>query len=132
MWRTRLGARESYYRWRSGVRRGGAETGRTGGEEAYGLFLVANRVNFREDAGDRWSASIAPVVALLPGLPVYDSRPSARSATRKWGSGQKEWAGEEALYRESSVLSDGRSAPRVVLANRSTTPTPQSNPLPFP
>src|SRR5579863_6046522 len=32
----------------------------------YRLFPVANRVNFREDAEDRWSASRAPVVALLP------------------------------------------------------------------
>src|SRR5579859_1525713 len=37
---------------------------------AYRLFPIANRVNFREDAGDRWSASLAPEVALLPGLPV--------------------------------------------------------------
>jgi len=37
------------------------------------LFVVANRLNFRDDEVDRWSASIAPEVALLPGLPVYDS-----------------------------------------------------------
>src|SRR5258708_3972267 len=36
----------------------------------YRLFPIANRVNFRDDADDRWSASLAPVLALLPGLPV--------------------------------------------------------------
>ena len=55
----------------------------------YRLFPVANRVNFREDAEDRWSASRAPVVALLPGLPVLRLTSSARSATRNWVPGRR-------------------------------------------
>ena len=74
------------------------------------LFLVANTVNFRDDAVDRWSVSLAPVVALLPGLPVYDSRLFGALRDSYSGSGQKEWAGEEALYWESAVFRDGRTA----------------------
>jgi len=54
------------------------------------VFLVANRVNFRDHAGDRWSASLAPAVALLPGLPVYDSHLFGAHRDSLLGSGQKE------------------------------------------
>src|SRR5437899_13073066 len=49
----------------------------------------------------------------------------------KVGSGQKEWAGEEALYRESSVFRDGRAAQRVVLAGWRHTLGRQPNPRPI-
>jgi len=66
-------------------------------------------------------SSLAPVVALLPGLPVFDSRPFGALGDSHFGFGQKEWAGEEALYRESSVFRYGRPTPRVVLTNRCNT-----------
>src|ERR1700674_2002369 len=62
-----VGARASYHQWASWVR----ERVRCQMAAHYAdtradiLFPVANRVNFREDAVDRWSASLAPVVALL-------------------------------------------------------------------
>jgi len=72
-------------------------------------------------------SSLAPVVALLPGLPVYDSRLFGALRDSNFGFGQKEWAGEEALYRESSVFRYGRSTPRVVLADRCNTLGRQSD-----
>jgi len=53
------------------------------------LFVVANGLNFREDEVDRWSASIAPEVALLPGLPVYDSRVFGALRDSYSGSGRR-------------------------------------------
>jgi len=53
------------------------------------LFVVANRLNFRDDEVDRWSASIAPEVALLPGLPVYDSRVFGALRDSYSGSGRR-------------------------------------------
>jgi hypothetical protein len=58
------------------------------------------------------------VVAGLPGLPVYDARHFGALRDSLLGSGQKEQAGEEALYRKSSVFRDGRSASGVFLSNR--------------
>src|ERR1700730_2400233 len=100
--------------------------------QAYRLFPVANRVNFREDADDRWSVqSRARGGPATRTARVRLSSLRRRSATRKWGSGQKEWAGEEALYWESSVFRDGRSTPRVVLSDRCNTLGRQSDPRPF-
>ncbi len=42
-------------------------------------------------------------------LPVNDCCFFSALRDSKVGSGQKEWAGEEALYRESSVFRDGRA-----------------------
>jgi hypothetical protein len=80
---------------------------------------------------DRWSASLAPEVALLPGLPVYDSRLFGALRDSYLGSGQKEQAGEEALYWESSVFRYGRAAQRVVLSDRCYPFRRQSYPRPF-
>jgi len=72
-------------------------------------------------------SSLAPVVALLPG-PARVRLSSLRRAPRLlFGFGQKEWAGEEALYWESSVFRYGRSTQRVVLANRCYTLRRQSH-----
>src|SRR5579859_4316493 len=67
---------------------------------SYRVFPVANRVNFREDGGDRWSASLAPVVALLPGLPVLRllflrraPRPRFRVPGRRSGQVKKLYIG---------------------------------------
>jgi len=54
-------------------------------------------------------SSLAPVVALLPGLPVYDSRLFGVSSATLIRVRAEEWAGEEALYWESSVFRYGRS-----------------------
>src|ERR1700685_609670 len=67
----------------------------------------------------------------LPGLPVYDDRLFGALRDSQLGSGQKEWAGEEALHWESSVFGDGRSAPRMVLADRRNSLGCESDPRSF-
>src|SRR6266446_1394123 len=67
----------------------------------------------------------------LSRLPVNDCCAFSALRDSKVGSGQKEWAGEEALYRESSVFRDGRAAQRVVLAGWCHTLGRQSNPRPI-
>src|SRR6266404_1364275 len=64
-------------------------------------------------------------------LPVNDRCFFSALRDSKVGSGQKEWAGEEALYRESSVFRDGRAAQRVVLAGWRHTLGRQPNPRPI-
>src|SRR6266481_9492752 len=76
-------------------------------------------------------SSLAPVVALLPGLPVYDSRLFGALRDSYSGSGQKAWAGEEALYWESAVFRDGRTAQRMVLSDRCYPFGRQSHQRPF-
>jgi len=56
---------------------------------AYRLVPVANRVNFERMRLTAGVSSLAPVVALLPGLPVYDSRLFGALRDSYSGSGRR-------------------------------------------
>jgi hypothetical protein len=85
---------------------------------------IAKRVNFRDDASDRWTARfLSPGFQGLScktlrhqrGLALSDARkdfvrPSSALRDMHLGSGQKESVSEEALRWESSVFGHGRYA----------------------
>jgi len=70
-------------------------------------ILIAKRVNFRDDASDRWTArSLSPASDFRMPARISSGFSSALRDTHL-GSGQKESVSEEALRWESSVFRHG-------------------------
>src|SRR4029077_14189999 len=70
-------------------------------------ILIAKRVNFRDDASDRWTARFLSPASDFR-MPARIFRLSSALRDMHLGSGQKESVSEEALRWESSVFRHGR------------------------